>query len=164
MQYSVDNHDGTFTYLQSGRQQNKGVDTSATGEVLPGLRLLGGVSYVDARVTVDAAMPTYVGKMVQGAANWLYKSTVEYDLPYLYGLTLQGGAYYTSGFFADQLNTNWVEGHTTFDLGLRYTTKVQGYPVIARFNVSNIADARYWTSTATVGEPRRFAGSIEVKY
>ncbi len=117
LQYSVDNHDGTFTYVQSGRQQNKGVDTSATGELLPGLRLLGGVSYVDARVTVDAATPAYVGKVVQGAANWLYKSTLEYDLPFAHGLTLQGGAYYTSGFYADQLNTNWVEGHTTFDLG-----------------------------------------------
>jgi iron complex outermembrane receptor protein len=163
-QYLIDNGDGTLTYRQDGRQRNRGVELSATGQIAPGLRVLSGLSYIDARILKDDSNPSLVGKTAQNVANWLFKNTIEYDVTPIPGFTLTGGAYYTSGFYADIDNTDRVSGRVLFDAGFRYATKIAERPAILRFNVSNLFNERYWVGVSVLGEPRRFAGTMEMKF
>lgn len=164
LQYILNNGDGTLTYVQNGLQKSQGIDTSATGEIFPGLRVLGGVSYVDARIEKNDSAPETVGKRVPSAAEWLVKGTLEYDLPFIRNLTLTGGAYYTSSFFDDDLNTDKLPDYLTYDAGFRYTTTIGQTPAILRFNVSNLTDESYWVVGGVVNDPRRFSGSLELKF
>ncbi|GAB1715824.1 MAG: TonB-dependent siderophore receptor [Nitrobacter sp.] len=164
LQYSVNNVDGTSTFRQDGRQRNRGIETTVTGEVVPGVRVLGGFTLLDAKVTKNDSTPEYVGKQVQGVANQLVKVTAEYDLPFISRLTLTGGAYYTSDFYADQLNTDKLSGRVTFDAGFRYATAVEGHPLTFRFNVSNLTDERYWLGPSTLGDARRYTASAQATF
>ena len=51
LQYAVNNNNGTFTYVQDGREVHKGFEFTATGNVWEGFRVLGGVTLLDPRVT-----------------------------------------------------------------------------------------------------------------
>jgi iron complex outermembrane receptor protein len=164
LQYAIDNGNGTFTYVQSGRQNSKGVEVSATGKITDSLRVLGGFMFADARVKQNESAPATNGKVPMGSITSLAKVTAEYDLPFARRLTVIGGAYYTGGVYTDPLNAVSMPSHVTFDAGLRYTTKVNGHDLIARAYVSNLTDARYWIPASTsgiVGEPRRWSLSIQ---
>lgn len=161
LQYSVNNGNGTDTYVQSGRQDSKGVEFTATGKITDRLRVLGGFMFADARVIDDQADPAYDGTRPQVAPQSLVKLTAEYDLPFFPDLTITGGAYHTGGVYYDQANTIWVPGHTTFDAGLRYTTKVDGHQLIGRLYVSNLTNVSYWAGDAVLGDPRRVSFSLQ---
>ncbi|WP_334181178.1 TonB-dependent siderophore receptor [Methylobacter sp.] len=164
LQYSVNNGNGTFTYKQDGQQQNQGIETTITGELMPGFRVLGGFTFLDATVTKNASNPAYVGKRAVGVAEQLVKLTAEYDLPPVRGLTLTGGAYYTSDIYADQLNLDRIDGHTTYDAGLRYTVPLAKHPITFRLNASNITDNRYWLGAFTLGDSLRISGSAQINF
>lgn len=161
LEYSILNPDGSVTYVQSGRQKSKGVEFSATGEIAKGVRLLGGFMFADSRVTKNESNPSLNGTVPQSAVTELTKATLEYDVPFIRGLTLIGGAYWTGGFYADQANTQWVSGRVTFDAGARYKMNIEGHDVTAGVYVSNLTDEAYWVGASTVGDPRRISVSLQ---
>lgn len=163
-QQDVANSDGTHTLTQSGRQENKGLELTATGNVTEGFRVFGGVSFIDARITSNESDPTLVGKRPQNVAPVLAKVTMEYDLPSNPNLTLTGGVYYTGDQSADVLNTDILPSFTTVDLGFRYRMKIAANEAILRFNIQNLTDEHYWLSSNYLGRPRTFAGSLQVPF
>lgn len=161
---------GTFIYSVSGRQRNRGVELNVFGEVVPGLRLLGGVTFIDAEL-VRAANPAANGRAAPGVPDTAFNLYAEYDLPpwLAPGLTLTGRAIYTSSMFYDQTNTQSVPDWTRFDAGLRYTTVgANGKPVVIRALVQNVFDNSYWASAArgflAVGAPRTFIVSAAIDF
>ena len=161
---------GTFIYSVSGRQRNRGVELNVFGEVVPGLRLLGGVTFIDAEL-VRTNNPAANGKAAPGVPDTAFNLYAEYDLPpwLAPGLTLTGRAIYTSSMFYDQTNTQSVPDWTRFDAGLRYTTVgANGKPVVLRALVQNLLDNSYWASAArgflAVGAPRTFIVSASVDF
>ena len=160
----------TNIYSVSGRQRNRGVELNVFGEVVPGLRLLGGVTFIDAEL-VRANNPAANGKAAPGVPDTAFNLYAEYDLPpwLAPGLTLTGRAIYTSSMFYDQTNTQSVPDWTRFDAGLRYTTVgANGKPVVLRALVQNLLDNSYWASAArgflAVGAPRTFIVSASVDF
>ena len=169
-QYAQANPNGTSTYVQNGRQHNRGVELTATGNVAEGLRLIGGVTLLDALVQ-QASTPILNDKAPMNVAGRMVKATAEYDLPYipslsfLQGLTLTGGVYYVGPQAADPLNSVWISGYTTENLGFRYKNKLPtGQEIICRLNVSNITNQGYWASTYATGAPRTVAAAVEIKF
>ncbi len=161
LEYVLNNSPQSDTYVQSGRQVSRGVEFSATGRPTDSLRILGGFMFAHSRVTKNEADPTFDGTIPQNAVTSQIKVTAEYDLSILPGFTVMGGVYRTGGVYADQANTLWVPGRTTGDTGLRYATIWGGHDVIARFNVSNVTNERFWLGAYTVGDPRRFNVSLQ---
>lgn len=125
--YTINNQDGTDAYMESGLGVSKGIEFSATGEIAKGVRVLGGFMLADSEIKNDQANPQFNGKVPQGAVRSLAKITAEYDLPFVPGLTLTGGAYYTGDSYFDQANTARIPSHTTFDVGARYNAKLYGH-------------------------------------
>lgn len=159
---------GDNTFKDGGRQRNKGIELSVSGKVTDSLTLFGGATWIRARVENDRdpALGTIdlSGLVPVNVPNQMYKLYAEYALPYINGLTLTGGVFYTGPFTPFATNDQFLPGVVTADLGFRYETKIGNTPVISRFNVTNITDESYWMSQRFVGRPRTFALSVEAKF
>ncbi len=161
--YSINNGNGTETYTENGREVHKGVELTATGNIMEGLRLYGGLTVFNAAIE-QTSDPTLIGKQPQNVAEQMLKAYAEYDIPYVPGLTLTGGAYYTGSFYADVANTQYLPGVILGDVGLRYITKIEGQPLTMRINVTNVANTSYWLNSNYEGAPRRIAFNFETKF
>ncbi len=160
----------TNRFTLSGLQRNRGLELNVFGEPVPGLRLLGGVTFIDARL-VSTANGQFDGNIAPGVPDTAINLYGEYDLPpwLVPGLTLTGRAIYTSRMFYNQANTQSVPDWTRFDAGLRYTFEgANGKPVVLRATVQNLLDDSYWASAArgylAVGAPRTFILSAQIDF
>lgn len=163
-QFARTNPDGTFTYVSDGREVHRGIELTATGNIAAGLRILGGVTLMDATVE-KTANPATDGKRPINVSNQMAKTTLECDLPFLHGLTLTGGVYYFGKQAANTINAVWLAPFVTEDIGLRYRTKLwSGQEAIFRLNVKNLTNHPYWMNTGFSGAPRTIAFSGQIKF
>ncbi|MFD0935156.1 TonB-dependent receptor [Methylobacterium trifolii] len=160
----------TRRFSVSGLQRNRGLEFTVFGEPLPGVRLLGGLTLIDAKL-VNTVGGQFDGRAAPGVPDTAFNLYGEYDLPpwLAPGLTVTGRAIYTSSMFYNQANTQSVPDWTRFDAGLRYVFEgINRKPVVMRAVVENIFDDSYWASAArgflAVGAPRTFILSASVDF
>jgi iron complex outermembrane receptor protein len=149
-----------------GEQRNRGIELSAYGEIVPGLRGLGSVTFLRPELT-KPTNPLERGNDAAGVPELTASAGLEWDTPWLKGLTLNGRVIYTSSSYLTSANTVEFPNWTRVDLGLRYETALYDRPVTFRFNVENVFDKRYWLTTGnfvTVAAPRTFIGSATVQF
>lgn len=133
-------------FVQDGTQRFTGLDTSGWVRFARDFRLLGGVMWLNAKATgVDD--PAINGNRVFATPQYIATARIEYDTPFLRGLTLSAGAKITGDMYVNSANTQKVPSYTTMDLGARYLTKVAGKAVTLRAAVTNLTDKRFWTTT-----------------
>ncbi|PEQ15014.1 TonB-dependent receptor domain-containing protein, partial [Piscirickettsia salmonis] len=125
---AVANGDGTSTYQVGMEQRNRGVELNVFGEAARGLRLLGGVTFLDAELT-RTSNPATRGNQPVGVPRFTANLGAEWDTPWVAGLTLTGGVIHTGKEYVNQANTQSVPSWTTFDLGARYATRIDGKEV-----------------------------------
>ncbi|MDR2637615.1 MAG: TonB-dependent receptor, partial [Zoogloeaceae bacterium] len=152
------------TYVQDGRQVHTGLEFTATGALTRNLTLVGGITVFDARVRENKQNPELEGKRPTNVSESMAKLYVEYQVPGLAGLTLNGGISYTGKFYGDNINTDKMPGYTLLDAGLRYVIDAGGYPLTLRLNVNNLADKRYWINQNYLGDPRTVVMSLNLKF
>ncbi|MGT2481393.1 TonB-dependent receptor domain-containing protein [Methylobacterium oryzae CBMB20] len=131
-----------------GDQRNRGLEGTVFGALAPGLRLLGGAAFLDARLTRTRG-GVYDGNPAAGAPRIQVNAGLEWDVPTADGLTaiaqlVQTGAAYSGTPLANGPSRQSVPDWTTVDLGLRYTTRLRERPVTLRATVTNVADRHYW--------------------
>jgi len=149
-----------------GEQRNRGVELSAFGEVRPGLRLLGGVSYLDAKVT-KSLNGSQDGKKAVGVPAVMAKMGAEYDVASVPGLTLSGNVNHVGRRHVDAGNTLSLPAFTTLDLGARYTVDMGGNPLVLRASVQNVTNEAYWGGNSLAGgfgAPRTYLLSATVDF
>lgn len=139
---------GLPTLALSGEQVNRGIELNAYGELTEGVRLLGGVTLIDARQakTLNGA---FDGERAQAAPRVRAVIGGEWDTPFVDGLTLTGRFTYSSDVVvANSRPDLTVPSWTQVDLGARYTfdSPWNGKPVTVRFNVDNVFDKTYWAA------------------
>ena len=133
-------------FVQDGKQQFTGLDTSGFWRVTRDLRLTGGVLWLNTK-TRDVDDPKVNGNRVFATPNYIVTGRVEYDTPFLPGLTLWTGAKVTGAMFVNSANTKQIPSYTTADLGARYTTRAAGKQLTVRATLNNVFNRRYWTTT-----------------
>ncbi|MDO8411104.1 MAG: TonB-dependent receptor [Phenylobacterium sp.] len=158
-------------FVVDGEQVNQGIELSAFGEPMFGLRVLGGATFVDAerRRTEGGA---FDGKTVIGVPEFQANLNVEYDLPTLPGLTVDGRIVHTGSQYVNAANTVSLDAWTRLDLGARYSLDVSGKPVTLRARVENVTDQDDWQSAGgypganylVLGAPRTFIVSASVDF
>lgn len=131
-------------------QRNRGVELSVFGEVAPGTRLMGGVTFLEGELT-DSATAANRGNKPVGVPDIQANLWAEYDTPWLEGFTLTGGAIYTDSQYVNQANTQKLDAWTRIDAGARYATKIEGRPTTFRATVQNVFDREYWSGVASYG-------------
>lgn len=155
----------------NGEQRNRGVELSVFGQPAEGLRVLGGLTWVDAEMTKTEG-GALDGKRPIGVPEWQVNANVEYDLPFLEGLTVDGRVIFTGEQPANATNTVDLDSWTRLDLGARYTTTIAEKPVTFRLRVENVTDEAYWASTGgypganylVLGGPRTVSLSASVDF
>ncbi|MGY4628630.1 TonB-dependent receptor [Bradyrhizobium sp. USDA 4486] len=154
-------------YSLDGEQRNRGVEFNTFGEVGPGIRVLGGVTYLDARLTKTGGH-LYDGNDAIGAPGWQSNLGIEWDAPFLPGLTATARSIYTSRAYVSADNIQSVPAWMTFDIGARYATSLAGRPTTFRAAVTNLFDNRYWIGNPTgyviSGMPRMLWLSMSVDF
>jgi len=159
--YGVDPSDSRFELAST--QHNRGAELSVHGEALPGVRVLGGASLLDARLA---------GKDAIGSPKSQFNLGFDVDVPAVSGLALSVRAVHTARQFADADNTQVVPAWNRFDLGARYAMDVGAHELTLRAGVANVADRNYWASAGgypgagylTLGAPRTWTFSGTFAY
>ena len=132
----------------SGEQRNQGVELSVFGTPMAGVRLLGGLTWLDTeqRKTNVAANN---GKNAIGAPKMQMSVGGEWDVPGASGLSLNARTVYTSTQYADLANSKQLPSWTRVDIGARYLTQLAGHDVTLRARIDNVADRSYWASAVS---------------
>ncbi|CAI8989410.1 TonB-dependent siderophore receptor [Pseudomonas serboccidentalis] len=133
-----------------GEQRNRGLELNVFGEVAPGTRLLGGVTLLDAQLSKTSVAGNRGNKPV-GVPEVQANLWAEWDTSWLEGLTLTGGAIHTGSQYVNQANTQKLDDWTRFDVGARYTTRIDDRPTTFRATVQNVFDHEYWSGVASYG-------------
>jgi len=151
------------TYVQDGLQVHNGVELVLTGKVTDNLTIMGGGTLMD--ISVEKANNSALeGKKPTNAASRMGKIYTEYALPWIPGLSLTGGIYYTGEKYADAANTDKIPSYTLYDIGARYTTRVLDKALIVRLNIINLTGKNYWQDANYLGVPRTVAFSVSTMF
>lgn len=159
----------TRIFSVNGKQRNRGLELTAFGEVVPGIRVLGGASRIDAvQVRTEDAdgdgRGDLDGRKATGVPDWQVNLGGEWDVRSLPGLTFTGRAIYTSRQYVDPDESRTIPGWTRYDVGVRYTAAVAGKPLTFRATVENVTDHDYWSSSVgsslALGAPRTVLLSV----
>ncbi len=151
------------SYVQDGLQVHNGVELVLTGKVTDNLTIIGGGTLMD--ISVEKSNdPALEGKKPTNAASRMGKIYAEYALPWITGLSLTGGIYYTGEKYGDSANTDKIPSYTLYDIGARYTTRVLDKALIVRLNVINLTGKNYWQDQYNLGVPRTIAFSVSTMF
>ena len=153
-----------------GKQRNRGVELMLAGEIASGLRVIGGLSLLDATLRQTAG-GTNDGNKAVGVPEFSANANVEWDVVAVPGMTLTGRAVHTGSQPVNVSNTLEIKSWTRLDLGARYVFAAADKPVTLRFTVDNVANKRYWASAFDTfsaallqGQPRTFKASASIDF
>lgn len=158
-------------YSDGGEQENKGVELTVYGEPVAGLRLIGGATWLDAEINRSLTAAN-AGKSAIGVPDFQANLNVEWDVPMVSGLTVEGRAIHTGAQPANATNTLELESWTRFDAGVRYAFTAGDKPVTLRARVENVADEDQWVAVGgypgsnylTLGAPRTLRLSVSTEF
>jgi iron complex outermembrane receptor protein len=140
-----------------------------TGKLTDDWSMIGSYGYTDARLINDPDVGN--AKLLNAAMN-----TASLYLVYDFGerlpgrLRLGGGAHYVGDRPGDSANSFFLPAYTVADVFATYDTKIDKLPVTYQFNVKNLFDKLYYTSTTgsalavAIGDARRISLSATVKF
>lgn len=153
----------------SGAARSRGVELDVTGRLTDQWSMIGSYGYTDARLINDPVVGN--ARLLNVAMN-----TASLYLVYDFGAALPGrlrlgaGAHYVGDRPGDSANTFFMPGYTVADVFATYDTKIDNLPVTYQFNIKNLFDKVYYTSTTgnalnvAIGDARRFSLSATVKF
>jgi iron complex outermembrane receptor protein len=153
-------------YSFGGKQRNRGLELTAYGEVQRGLRAMASAAFLDSTL-VRTANGVNEGNEGNGVPKRTFNVGLDWDIPGVEGLSVNGRVIHTSDMWYDAANRLRMPSWTRVDLGARYATKVANKSVVFRATLENVADRGYWVTTtgyATVGAPRTLMLSAQMDF
>ncbi|EKO3483687.1 TonB-dependent siderophore receptor [Vibrio fluvialis] len=164
-------YDSNNYYTDNGEQRNRGIELSAFGEPIESVKVLGGVTLIDAEIVKNADATTE-GKQAIGVPKVQANVNIEWATPFVEGLTLEGRTLYTGSQYASADNSLELPSWTRFDLGARYGMKLGDNALTLRARVDNVTDKSYWASAGgypgsnylVQGAPRTFVLSASYDF
>ncbi|VVP54491.1 Ferric-anguibactin receptor FatA [Pseudomonas fluorescens] len=158
-QYSRPNDDGTFTFTQQGEQKNTGLELSANGWASQRLQIAASVAAIRARVS-DSGTPAYEDHQAINVPTLRANLQGDYALPGIDGLALLGGVQYSASKYANRQGGVETGAYAIFNVGSRYSTRIDGYDTVFRLTVDNLFDKRYWRDAGEyLGDGYLFQGA-----
>lgn len=150
-----------------GESSVNGLEWNTFGQLMPTLRLLGGISYTKGELT-KAAGGVSEGNQLFGVPRWQGNLGTEWDTP-MAGLSLNGRVIATSSQYLDNANAYEIPGWSQVDVGAKYETRVAGRKTTLRLSVNNLFDRHYWSGgfaepRATLGQGRIVRASISMDF
>lgn len=129
-----------------GEQRNRGIELMVYGEPTKGVRLLGGASFIQAKLH-DTENDAHDGNTAVGTPKRQYNLGAEWDIRGVPGLTLDARMLQTSSQYANPENTLEVSSWSRYDLGARYIMDIGNNRLLTlRARIDNVTDKEYWAS------------------
>jgi iron complex outermembrane receptor protein len=155
----------------NGEQRNRGLELSVYGIAAPGVRVLGGLTLLDAEQRRTEG-GLNAGKDAIGVPETQLNLGTEVDVKQVPGLSLNARAVYTAEQYADAANIQRLPSWTRIDLGANYMTRLMDRDVTLRARVDNAFDRSYWASAGgypgsgylVLAAPRTFTVSATVDF
>ena len=134
----------------NGEQRNRGFELTAFGKVRPDLRLLGGFTYLDSKLTRTQG-GRFDGKNTPGVPELTAVLNLEYDTAVFPGLTLTARAEHVGSRFIRTDNSLKVPAYQLYGLGARYQRTLGDKAFTLRLNINNLLGEDYWIAWAGSG-------------
>jgi iron complex outermembrane receptor protein len=164
----------TNVFAVVGTQKNTGVEFFMQGDLARDLSVLGGVTYINARL-LNTGTPATNGRLVVGVPHVKGDLSLDYHPAFAQGFALTGTAHAESGRAATNTNNSYGPGYATYDIGARYSTSFENHAATVRLQEINVTNKFYYSSvadgnivgspganTAYYGAPRTLQASVEV--
>ncbi|WP_419144766.1 TonB-dependent siderophore receptor [Achromobacter deleyi] len=153
-------------YGFDGEQRNRGLELAAYGEAMPGLRLMASATFYDATLTRTEGGAND-GNDANGVPRHTFNLGVDWDTPWVRGLSLNARVIHTSASYFNAANTLTLPSWTRYDIGARYSAQILGRAVVFRANIENLFNKDYWLASgayATVAAPRTVLLSAQIDF
>ena len=145
--------------MQQGQQKNTGIELAANGRATDRLQIAASVAAIRARVT-GSGTAEYEGHQAINVPTLRASLYGDYALPWVDGLALLGGVQYSGKKYASQVGSVQADAYAIFNIGSRYSTRIEGYDTVFRLTVDNLFDKRYWRDVGEyMGDNYLFQGA-----
>ncbi|MBO1329067.1 TonB-dependent receptor [Acetobacter suratthaniensis] len=147
----------------NGQQRNRGLELNIAGEIVHGLRTVGGLMLIDP-VLKKTQGGLYDGQRAPNVSPVNFNMGLDYSLPLVKELAVTADVIYTSSqYIENPAPRRSIPGWTRLDVGVRYAIRnpaSEKGKITLYLNVDNVAGARYWNSggynNLTLSAPRTF--------
>lgn len=157
-QYS-DLIDDQLYFIAQGKQHNRGVELSLSGDLTDRWSITSSASWMRSRLT-DIDRAEFTGHQTQNNPKLRIATHLSYAVPLVDGLRLLGGLQYSARKYANKEGTVSVPSYTIFDLGAAYNFKLYGYDTVLRLNIDNLFNKKYWRDAGGyLGDDYLFLGA-----
>ncbi|OUT07565.1 TonB-dependent siderophore receptor [Campylobacter concisus] len=145
-----------------GEARSRGFEFDFNGRVTQGLSVGASYAFTKTEVRKDSgAFAVLVGKPLEATPKHQASLFANYDFSHLgaKGLRIGGGARYFGSWYTYYMRTNLpavpagtafkMDSAVVYDAFISYDTKIAGYETNFSFNVKNLTDKLYYTSSST---------------
>ena len=139
--FGLDNHD---VFSDLGIERHRGVEFSLTGTPCSSLHVIVGALQMSPEVLAKPTPNEIIGKAPIGQPHWLGQAGLDYQLPLLPALTVDGVFSSWGRRVASVDNRIVVAGSNNLDLGARYKFTWDEHPVTLRIQILNATNSLNW--------------------
>jgi len=155
-----------------GEAESRGIEFDFTGEVLPGLKLIGAYAYTPfAKTLKDTESKGTIGKRLHNTPENIGNlwATYEFQNEDLRGLKFGAGVQAVGQRYIGYTEAMKTSGYATLNLMASQMWKVGNSRVTAQLNADNLLDKTYLGAVYSYGQglygaPRTFMGSVKIEY
>ena len=146
-------------YANDGENEYKGVELSVNGRLSDKWNIMGGLMYMDSKRS-KTEKGTYDGYRIGGVPEWTGVAALQYKPDQDWSII--GRAVYVGDtpIFPASNKVEWtVPSYVTYDLGVKYKTKMNNTPVTLNAMCYNLTGKNYWIAYGSglhLSSPRTF--------
>lgn len=134
-------------YEVAGSVENRGLELSLSGPITDRLSVAAGAYFLRPRLTGDSVAAAE-GRLPVGLPSRLVQASVDWRLPWVRGLSLDGRLSNQGRVPATVNNDVFVPSRILLSLGGRYRFTASGKDLTLRISVSNVGNVRGWAAVA----------------
>lgn len=157
--------DPARVFRELGVVRNRGIETSLAGQITPRLSVVLGAVLLDPQVSGDQVDQGLIGRRPIAASRRTVTGALNWDVPWLKGLSLDMNVESTARRVADRANTFFIPGRYTLALGGRYRFDLFEKPATFRAQVASLNNPYGYGNLGEgfyYNQPRRFQMSLTV--
>ena len=143
LEYTQDNGNGTSTYVRNGEATHLGLEVALQGKACKSIGYSVSMMGLDTEQQ-GTGQPAMDGKRVTNVPSFKSTAMLEYAVPAVDGMTVNGVWQYAGRKAFDVENKTIVPAYHTFDLLAAYSTRIAGAAATVRAGVYNVTDKFYW--------------------
>jgi iron complex outermembrane receptor protein len=141
------NFDAANVYDVAGSVENRGLELSLSGAIGDRLSVAAGAYFLRPRLT-GQGLAAAEGRLPVGLPSRLIQASLDWRLPWMRGLSLDGRVSNQGRVPATVDNDVFVPARTIVSIGGRYRFSASGKDMTLRISVSNVGDVHGWTTVA----------------